>query len=306
MRRPLSWQVRLVLLGGIWGSSFLFIKVGLRAFAPLQVALGRMLFGTAVLLAFLALRREPLPRGLHVWGHLLFAGLFGNALPFFLFAWGETEVSSVLAGIWNGTTPLFTMIVAFSILPDERPNRANVIGLMVGFAGVLLIVGPWQGVGGGALLGNLACLAAGACYGVSFPYMRKYLAERDESPLALAGGQLLCGTILLAAATILVTGAPVSYALRPVVSVFVLGVLGTGIAYVINYAIIRDAGATAASTVTYLVPIFATVVGLIFLGEQWTWNQPAGAAVVLAGVAISQGRLPALQRREAPSAQERC
>lgn len=298
-KEPLSWQVRLVLLAAIWGSSFLFIKVGLRAFVPLHVALGRMLFGTAVLLAFLALRREPLPRGRRVWGHLLFAGLFGNALPFFLFAWGETKVSSVLAGIWNGTTPLLTMIVAFSILPDERPDRDKVVGLTVGFTGVLLIVGPWQGVGGGALLGNLACLAAAACYGVSFPYMRKYLAGREESPLALAGGQLLCGTIQLAAVVAFFTGAPGPYPLRPVVSVVVLGVVGTGIAYVINYGIIRDAGATAASTVTYLLPIFATVVGTVFLGEQLTWNQPAGAAVVLAGVAISQGRLPLSRQREA-------
>ncbi len=287
-----------MLLAAIWGSSFLFIKVGLRAFVPLHVALGRMLFGTAVLMAFLALRREPLPRGRRVWGHLVFAGLFGNALPFFLFAWGETKVSSVLAGIWNGTTPLLTMIVAFSMLQDERPDRDKVIGLTVGFTGVLLIVGPWQGVGSGALLGNLACLAAAACYGVAFPYMRKYLAGRDESPLALAGGQLLCGTVQLAAVVVFFTRVPGSYTLRPVVSVVVLGVLGTGIAYVVNYGIIRDAGATAASTVTYLLPIFATIAGMVFLGERLTWNQPAGAAVVLAGVAVSQGRLPTSQRRE--------
>lgn len=297
--KPLSWQIRLVLLAAIWGSSFLFIKLGLRDFAPLHVALGRMLFGTVVLAAFLALRRESLPRGRRVWGHLAFAGLFGNALPFFLFAWGETKVSSVLAGIWNGTTPLLTMLVAFSMLPDERPDRDKAIGLTVGFTGVLLIVGPWQGVGSGALLGNLACLAAASCYGVAFPYMRKYLAGREESPLALAGGQLLCGTVQLAAVAVFFTGVPGSYTFRPVASVVVLGVLGTGIAYVVNYGIIRDAGATAASTVTYLVPIFATIVGMVFLGEQLTWNQPAGAAVVLAGVAVSQGRLPASQRREA-------
>lgn len=301
MTRPLSWQIRLVILAAIWGSSFLFIKVGVRAFAPLHVALGRMIFGTAVLLAFLALRGESLPRGRQVWGHLAVAGVFGNALPFFLFAWGETKVSSVLAGIWNGTTPLLTMIVAFSVLPEERPDRDKVIGLSVGFLGVLLIVGPWRGVGGGEFLGNLACLAAAACYGIAFPYMRKYLARRGESPLALAGGQLLCGTVQLGVIASLVAGVPGSYPLRPVLSVVALGVLGTGIAYVINYGIIRDAGATAASTVTYLLPIFATVVGMVFLGERLTWNQPVGAAVVLSGVAISQGRLPAPPRRQATS-----
>ena len=300
-KEPLSWQIRLVLLAAVWGSSFLFIKVGLRSFAPLHVALGRMIFGTTVLLAFLVLRREPLPHGRRVWGQLAFAGLFGNTLPFFLFAWGETKVSSALAGIWNGTTPLLTMVVAFLMLPDERPDRDKVIGLTIGFIGVLLIVGPWQGVGSGALLGNLACLAAAGCYGVAFPYLRKYLAGRGESPLALAGGQLLCGTIQLAVLTMFFAGAPESYSLRPVASVVVLGVLGTGIAYVVNYGIIRDAGATAASTVTYLLPIFATIAGMVFLGERLTWNQPAGAAIVLAGVAISQGRLPTSQRREATS-----
>src|SRR5512135_2178032 len=130
--------------------------------------------------------RDPVPRDLRTWGHLFVGALLLSAGPFTLYAYGETQVSSVLAGIWNATTPLLTAAVAMLALPDERPTRARVAGLLVGFAGVLVVLGAWRGVGGHALLGNLACLAAATCYGLGFPYTRRHLAGRPESVVSLA------------------------------------------------------------------------------------------------------------------------
>jgi len=298
----MNWQPRFVLLAAIWGSSFLFIKVGDTALAPLQVAFGRMIFGAFTLLLILAARREGLPRNRRVWGHLAVAALLLNALPFSLFAYGELHTTSVLAGIWNATTPLFAFPIAMIVLREERPSADCAAGLAIGFLGVLVVLGVWQGFSGQALLGNLACLGAAVSYGFGFPYTRKYLAGRPESTVALAGGQLLCGTIELALVTPLLAGTPALPPVHVITSVLALGVLGTGIGYILNYGLIRDAGATIASTVTYVIPLFATVEGVIVLGEPLTWYEPVGAAIVTLGVAISQGRARAACRdRKAPT-----
>ena len=289
-RSDRSWLPSFVVLSAIWGASFLFIKVGDRAFEPLQVAFGRCLLGAIALLGALALRREPLPRGREAWLHLMVIAVLFNSVPFALFAWGETEVSSVVAGIWNATTPLNTLLVALAVLPDERPERARVLGLATGFAGVVVVLGPWSGLGG-RLLGNLACYGAAACYGLGFVYTRRYLAGRRESAVSLSAAQTLCGSIQLALVVPWLTSAPHRFPVDSVLSMIALGAGGTGIAYVLNYEVIRRVGATVASTVTYLIPIFSTVLGVVVLGEGLAWNQPVGAAVVLLGVALSQGRL---------------
>jgi drug/metabolite transporter (DMT)-like permease len=286
-----DWRGRFILLSAIWGMSFLFIKMGDESLAPLQVALGRMAVGAATLLAILAIRRERLPALGPIWIKLSVAAVLLNAAPFSLFAYGETHVTSVLAGILNATTPLLTLIVALFVLPDERLTRARTAGLAVGFGGVLIVLGDWQGVGGAALLGSLACLGAACCYGLGYPYSRRVLAGRTESTLSLVAAQLVCGTVELAVVTPFATHAPAALPPKVVLSILALGALGTGIAYVLNYGLVRDAGATVTSTVTYVIPLFSTVAGVVFLGESLSWNQPIGAVVVIAGVALSQGRL---------------
>ena len=280
-----------LLLAAIWGSSFLFIKLGLDGLSPLYVALGRMAFGTATLLLLLVVRGDRLPRDPRLWGHLAVTAFLLNALPFSLFAYGETHVSSVLAGIWNATTPLLTMLVVVVALPEERLSTGRVVGLVIGFCGVLTVLGIWAGFEGGELLGNLACLGAAASYGLGFPYSRRFVAGRAESVLSLSAAQLLCGTAELAVVAPLATVGPDPLAPGVVASVFVLGTLGTGIAYILNNRVIREAGATTASTVTYLIPVFSTAAGLLFLGEGLSWNQPLGGLIVLLGVAVAQGRV---------------
>ena len=282
-------RLQVVLLATSWGSSFLCIKVLGEAWAPVHVALGRVGLGALVLVAVLAARRTALPRG-RVWLHLLVVALLMNALPFTLFAYGETKVSSVLAGLWNATTPLMTLLVVLTLIREEQPDGRSVAGLAGGFAGVTLLLGPWQGLGGDELLGHAACLAGAACYGLGLPYTRRHLSGRPESGVALAGGQLLCATAMLALVAPLAGAPTLGLDGGEVASLLVLGILGSGVAYVLTHAIVRAAGATTFSTVTYLIPVVSTALGVLVLSEPLGWNEPAGAAVVLAAMWWSSRR----------------
>ena len=292
MRAQLTgWPARLVALGAIWGTSFLLIKIGDRSFTAVQVSFGRMLFGVLALVPVVLAQRSQLPRDLRTWTRFGVAAFLLNSAPFTLFAVGEQHVSSLLAGIWNGTTPLFVLLVVLLTMPEERPTRDRALGLVLGFAGVLVVFGAWRGLGRGELLGNAACLGATLLYGFGFPYARRYLALGGLSIAALAFGQLAAGTLQLALVLPFAGGIPDAFPAGPLAAVLALGAIGTGVAYLLNYSIIRDAGATTASTVGYIVPVFATVAGVALLGEPLTWNEPVGGLLVLLGVAASQGRL---------------
>lgn len=289
------WPLRFVLLAVAWGSTFLFIKVGDEALAPLQVSLGRLLVGTATLYAILAARGDRLPRGARIWGRLAVASILLNVLPFTLFAYGERDVSSVLAGIWNATVPLFTLPVALVMLSDEHAGARRLLGLAIGFAGVLIVLGVWRGLGATSLAGNLLCLGAAASYGLGFPFARRYLTGREHGPVALATGQLICATVILAIVTTLVTSAPHGLATKHVLSILALGVIGTGMTFMLNYSLIREVGATVTSTVAYVMPIVSTVLGVVALGEPLGWYEPVGAAIIILGAVLAQ--TPARVRR---------
>jgi drug/metabolite transporter (DMT)-like permease len=279
-----SWRAQFVALSAIWGSSFLCIKVLGEVWAPVHVALARVALGALFLVLMLAWQRTPLPRGRAVWGHAAVVGALMNTLPFTLFAFGEQHVSSVIAGLWNGTTPLMTLVAVLMFLPEERPDRRRLAGLAGGFAGLIVLLGPWQGLGGDELLGHVACALGACCYGLGLTYTRRNLSARSESGLSLATAQLLCATAMLLVVAPL--GGSASFALDggQVAGVLVLGVLGSGVAYVLTHSIIRAAGPTTFSLVTYVIPIFSTLLGVTILSESVTWNEPAGAAIVLAAM----------------------
>jgi drug/metabolite transporter (DMT)-like permease len=286
------WLPGYLALAAIWGSSFLFIKVGISQLPPIYVTWGRAVAGAAVLLVILVALRHKLPRDLRVWAHLTVVAAVGVVVPFTLFGYGEQRISSVLAGIWNATTPLVALPVAVLIFRTEAMTVRRAAGLVVGFVGVLVILGVWSGAGGSGLTGQLMCGVAALCYGIAIPYQRRFLAGRPESGVSLAAGQLLVAIVELTIVAPLISGPPPRLAelsLNVVVSVLALGVLGTGIAFALNFRVIRLAGATTSASVTYLVPIWATVVGVVVLHERLTWYQPVGAMVVLTGVALSQG-----------------
>jgi drug/metabolite transporter (DMT)-like permease len=287
-----AWLPGFLFLAAVWGSSFLFIKVGVSELHPLYVTLGRCGAGALTLLVVLAVMRDRLPRDPKLWLHLTVVGTIGVALPFTLFGYGEQRVSSMLAGIWNATTPLVVLPMAVLVFRTERMTARKAVGLALGFVGVLVVLGAWQGVGGAQFTGQLMCLGAAACYGVAIPYQKRFVAGRPESGVSLSAAQLLMATALLAVIAPLVAGAPpapTALSIDVVASVLALGALGTGLAFVINLRNIRLVGASIASTVTYLIPIFAVLIGVLVLGEHLAWYQPVGALIVLAGVAVSQG-----------------
>lgn len=296
-----AWFPGFVALAVIWGGSFLFIKVALEDLHPLYVTLGRVLTGAVTLLVVLAVTRDRLPRDLRLWGHMTVVGVVGTALPFALFAYGEERVSSTVAGIFNSTTPLVVLPLAVWVFRTERMTWRRGVGLGLGFIGVLVILGVWHGVGGSELTGQLMCLGAAACYGVAIPYFKRFVAAGTQSGVAVSTMQLVTAGVVLLVVALLVDGAPPaisSLSAATVWSMLALGALGTGLAFVINTRNIRLAGASTASTVTYLIPVVATILGVLVLDEHLEWYQPVGAAVVLAGVAVAQG---AFRRRRSPA-----
>jgi drug/metabolite transporter (DMT)-like permease len=284
----LPWRVQFVMLAAVWGSSFLFIKVLDKDWAPPWVSFWRLAFGAATLVALTAYQRERLRFPRAVWQSLIVNAVLFNAVPFTLYAFGEEHVPSIVAGLWNGTTPLWVLTFALLAFPEERPTRERLVGLVVGFVGVVTLLGPWQGLHGGALIGQLACAGAAISYGIAFLYTRRHLAGLPYSGVALSAAQLLCATGLLALVVPFAPAPTIHIGLDGLASILGLGILSSGIAYALNYSIVRAAGATVASTVTYLIPVFSTLLGVLVLSEPLSWNQPVGVAILLSGIAVSQ------------------
>jgi drug/metabolite transporter (DMT)-like permease len=293
-RFRLPWHATFVLLSAIWGCSFWWIKLGLEMLAPVQVAFVRLAVGAAALAIVAFLTGTRVPRSLSTWRHLLVVALLMNSIPFTLFAVGETHISSILAGIINAMTPLTTLAVILLAFPEEHPTAERVVGLIVGFAGALVVVGIWQGLGANEWTGILACLGAVTGYGIAFPYVRRHLSGLPESGIGLATGQITCGALALLPLAVAAGPLPGPVAAGPVAAMLGLGALGSGIAFAMNYQVVREAGSSTASTVTYLTPLFAVIVGSVFLSETLSWNQPVGGLLVIAGVAIAQGRVGGL------------
>ncbi|MEU1498797.1 EamA family transporter [Streptomyces sp. NPDC005732] len=289
-RAALDWRIRFGALSLIWGFSFLLIKVGTEGYAPFQVTLGRLVFGTAVLAVAMAVKRERLPRGGRTWGHLAVAALLLNALPFSLFAYAELSIPSTLAGICNATSPLWGMALSMVALSEDRPTRRRVAGLGLGFLGVLTVLGAWQGFHGLDATGTAMALLASLSYPVGWIYVRRTLAGSDHSHLSMTGAQLLIATVQLALVTPLFTSAPSHFPLVPLLATAALGALGTGFAVLVQYGLVAEVGPTTAQMVTYFIPVIATAAGVAVLGESLTWSTPVGAVIVLAGAALTQTR----------------
>jgi len=260
---------------------------------PLLVAWLRCAFGGLALALILLARRDRFPRDPELLKHLVVVACLMNAVPFLLFAYGETHVSSLFAGIFNATTPLLTLLFSITIVQTgELVTREKVTGLLVGFVGVLVVLAPWGGLGQGSLLGALACLGASACYGLGFPYMRRHLAGRPESAVAISTAQVLIGALVLTPFLPFGSVADADPGLDAWASILALGALGTGVAYILNFNVIRIAGAQTASTVTYIVPIFAVLFGVALLDEHISWHEPVGGALILLGVMLANRRAP--------------
>ena len=288
-----AWLPTMLALAAIWGCSFLFISVGVRELPPLYLALGRVIAGSVVLLAILLVKRESLPRDPKLWLHSFVLGAIGSAIPWTLFGYGEQRIPSLLAGIWNGITPLVVLPIAVLIFRTETFSLQRVSGLILGFAGMLVVLGAWQVQSGADLTGQALCMLAAVFYGLAIPYQKRFIAGTTLSGTALSASLLLCATVQLAIVAPIVTRqappAPWSLSIEVALSVLALGALGSGLAFVLSLRNIRLIGASRSSMVTYLMPVFSIVVGVIVLHEHITWYQPVGGLIVLLGVAVSQG-----------------
>jgi drug/metabolite transporter (DMT)-like permease len=286
-----KWLLSYILLGITWGMSFLFIKQGLEFLTPLGVAFGRCSLGAITLIIIAKSKRVQLPKDPKIWGHLLVIAMLLNVVPGVLFALAETKVTSILAGIINAVTPLMTVLAILLIGRDEKPKRAQLIGLLLGFTGVAIVMGIWRGLGDNPIGSVMMLLLAVTCYGFSFPYSRRFVMPHKLQPVQMATVQLICAATVLLPGFLIDGIAKVQYNAIPLVSMLCLGIFGSGFAYIWNFQIIRDAGSAIASSVTFVTPVVAVIAGIIFLGESLTWYEPVGALVVLLGAAIAQERI---------------
>jgi len=265
---------RFALLGGIWGMSFIFMRVAAPVFGPLLTAFGRVLCGALVLATLLTIKKIPL-----AWRHNLrtytMIGLSNTAIPFSLFAWAALRVPSAYMATANAMAPLFT--AAFGVLLiNERLTSARIAGLILGLVGVAVIVGIGPAPANvSTILGIGAALLAAVCYGYAGVYTRRFAV--GIPPLAVATGSLVCAVaVLLPAALVSTVWQPIvlpndaSQSWRALGAVLLLGTFCTGIAYAMFYRLISEEGVSRAMTVTFLVPAFATIWAALFLGEHIT------------------------------------
>lgn len=276
------------LLALFWGSSFLWIKMALASFSPVQMTFVRLVLGAAVLTVLCYAGRQRLPRSRALWGHLTVAALVGNAIPFTLFAVGEQTVDSGVAGVLNATTPLWVLLIGITLRSEKDLNPVKLTGLVLGFAGTLLIFSPWEAEIAG--WGAFVILVAAICYAVSFAYIGRFVSGRGVAPIALSATQIISATGLTALALPVQGLAPVHLHWQAVVAVVILGVFGTGFAFALNYRLITDEGPTNASAVAYLLPVVSVLLGALFLNEELTPHVVAGMVVVLGGVAMTRVR----------------
>ncbi len=308
-RRGIRTWVQFLAAGLVWGASFLFMAVALTGISFTQVAwtravLGGLTLGLVVLVARPRVGGGPvLPRQPVVWLHFLVIGVLGCAIPFLLFSWAQQSVTSSLASILNATTPIMTALAATLAFRVERLDASRWLGVLVGIAGVVVIIAPWVTELGGSLAGQLACLGATACYGIMFGYTRRFLSGRPIAQTTFAFLQVGMGAVVMLLLTPILAVGPVALDLPIVASLAVLGIFGTGLAYVWNIGVIRDWGPTNASTVTYVTPVVGVALGVLVLGEPLSWNEPLGALVVMLGILLAQGRVRMpLARRSATAA----
>jgi drug/metabolite transporter (DMT)-like permease len=292
----------LLALGGIWGSSFLFIKVLVDETGAIEVATGRLAVGALAILSFVTLRRLPVRWTSVILAKVAALALLANIAPFALIAWGQEHIESGTASVLNSTMPIFTSLFAAAFLVEERFTPARLAGLILGFLGVLVLTGEdVVHITDSSVLGQFAVIAAAACYGVGSVVSRTILRSID--PISLSALQVSAGAILSLPLLFAVSGAPdYSLSAEAWLSLVALGAGGTGVAYVAYLWLIDATGSVRASLVTYIIPVVGLFLGWAVLDEGIGLNTIAGSAIIIGGVAIVMRENPPV--REAARAGE--
>lgn len=288
-----QWGAFLFLGALAWGTSFLWIKIALQELGPLTLVTYRMVFGaaTAWLLTVIVSRKIAATRG--QLAIMVLLGLFNTAIPVTLISWSEVHISSGLAGVLNSTVPLWTIVIAHFFLSDDRFTLPKISGLVTGFAGVVILISRDLGSGGlaGTFWGQLAVILAAAMYGFSNVFVRRFL--KGIHPLHTASVSLTAALVFMGIAAPLVE-AP--FAVPRLGMTWLacawMGIIGMGLAYLAYFYLINNWGATRTAMVTYVFPVTAVLLGVIFLGERPTWHVFAGGMLIIGGIALVNLRRP--------------
>ena len=292
----------LVALSVLWGGTFFFQEVALRELPPLTIVLARVALAALALLLVIGLRGGTRPRDRRTLGAFLVMGLLNNALPFSLIVWGQTQIASGLAAILNATTPLFAVLLAHRLTADERLTSRRLAGVLLGIAGVAVIVGPSVLAElGAALAAQLAVLGAAFSYALAGIFGRRF---NGLPPATIAAGQTSASTLLLLPLVLLIDR---PFDLAPpggitISAILALALLSTALAYIIYFRVLALAGATNLLLVTLLIPVTALLLGALVLGERITLPQSAGMVLIGISLLVIDGRILRLSRAGRASA----
>ena len=283
--KPKHWFV-FILLGAIWSSSFLWIKIAVQEVSPITLVAFRVLFGLLFSIVVILIQRTKIPRDFKSWVPFLILGISNVAIPFFLISWGEQAIDSGIAAILDSTVPLFTIIIAHYLLHDDKMTWPKVIGLLMGFAGVVVLMSKDIGSTIGPILGQLAVVVACMFYAGSSVYARK--STEEASGLIRGAGPLVSSTAVIWVAALTIEQ-PLKIPQLPItwIALLWLGVLGSGFAFILNYYLIHEIGPTRTTMVTYIFPLGGVILGVLFLHEQITWQVIAGAVLIVASLAVA-------------------
>ncbi|GAA2495569.1 DMT family transporter [Streptomyces thermolineatus] len=287
-------RARIGVLALLWGSTFLWVEMALDALTPVQVTFSRCLLGAVTLLAACLGSGRRLPGSRAVWGRVVVAAFFCNTLPFAMFSIGQQSIDSGIAGVLNATTPLWSLLIG-SVTGAERGLRPSRLGgLLLGFAGVVLILAPWRATQAGGW-GALAVVVAALSYAVGFAFMGRFLVGKGIPTVSLSAAQLVAATVLTVPTLPAGGLTPVEIGPKELAAVVILGVVTTGITFHLTYRNIAAEGATNTATVGYLLPVVSVTLGVVLLDEDFSLRIALGMAGVLAGVGLTRrpARVPA-------------
>jgi drug/metabolite transporter (DMT)-like permease len=283
-----SWLALWLVLSTIWGFSFFFIKVASSFLDQYEQTFARMGLGALALIAIvIGTKRKFIVKGPAI-KHLALITVMAQVIPFTIFAWAIQYISSIAAGLLNSTMPLWTAILAVLMLPEEKLNSFRVGGLLLGFLGLLVLLGIWDVNFQSNWFAYIACALCTVGYAFSAIWTRKQITPLNLDPISAVATQLTIGAGICAIFAIASPHEITSWPITGMLAITALGVLGTGVALVIGFVIVKRAGAIAMSTVTYSIPVVSTLAGVILLKEKLHWYEPVGALIVLVGIAIVQ------------------
>ena len=276
-----------LLLCCIWGSTWMFIKLGLRDLPPLSFAAIRFLLATVILSAVVAVRRASLPRGRAEWWLIARTGVLAFALNYGLLFWGEQHISSGLAALLQATFPVFGMLLAHPYLPGERLNARKLSGALLGVVGVGVIFSSQLGAEGGMAVWGSAAVLAGAVFVAYANVLVKARGARLDAAV-LAAGQMACGFVVLAAAGLMFEGSPLGFRWTglAVVCLLYLTLVGSVAAFLLFYWLVRNVDVTKTMLIALVTPLAAVTLGVLVLGEEVTWRTLAGGALIMSGIGM--------------------